>query len=138
MPEHDDTMSRPAGRGGFFAQLSITLMAMLQTRMELLGNEFELEKLRISRMLLLVQALMFSAAIAALLLVALLTLWLWDLRLAVLGMCTVLFAACALFAWRSLTQLVRQPPSPFFATLGELQDDLQRLKTSVGHAKTPD
>lgn len=134
-------MSNPGERAGFFAsvqQLSITLMAMLQTRMELLDNEFEFEKLRILRMLLLAQALMFSATIAALLLVALLTLWLWDLRLGVLGLFTALFAACALFAWRSLTQLVQQPQSPFSATLDELQEDLQRLKASAGHAKTPE
>lgn len=135
----DDTMSTSKGRDGFFAglrQVSITLMAMLQTRMELLGNEFEIEKLRILRMVLLALAMMFAAMIAALLLVALLTLWLWQWRLGVLGVCTVLFAGGAAFAWRGLMQLVHQTQSPFSATLGELREDLQRLKASAGHATT--
>jgi|GEM_PF-1551748 len=134
-------MSKPAGRVGFFAglqHLSITLVGMLQTRVELLGNEFEVEKLRILRMLLLAQTLMFSAIIASLLFVALLTVWLWDFRLAVLGLFTALFVACAALAWRSLQQMVRQPESPFAATLGELREDLQRLKASTDHARSPD
>ncbi len=141
MSERDESLSTPGGRAGFFAglqNLTITLMEMLQTRAELLGNEVEFEKLRVLRMLMLAQALMFTATIAALLLVALLTVWLWELRLGVLGVFTALFAACAAWAWRSLMQMVQQPASPFAATLGELQEDLQRLKASVGHAKTPD
>lgn len=141
MRERDDTASAPAGRTGLFAglqRMSVTLVGMLQTRLELLGNEFEVEKLRILHMLLLAQALMFTAAIAALLLVALLTVWLWDLRIGVLGVFTTLFVVFAALAWRSLQQMLRQPESPFTATLGELREDLQRLKANADHARTPD
>ncbi len=134
-------MSKPGGRAGFFAglqNLTITLMAMLQTRMELLGNEVEVEKLRILRMLLLVQALMFSACVAALLVVAFLTLWLWELRLGVLGLFACIFLACAVLAYRSLMQMAKRPESPFAATLDELRDDLRRLKAASSNATTPD
>lgn len=118
--------------------MSVTLVAMLQTRMELLGNEVEVEKLRILRMLMLVQALMFTATIAALLVVALLVLWLWEWRLGVLGLFGLLFGACAMLAYRALMQMVQRSESPFAASLDELREDLQRLKQASGHAKTPD
>jgi uncharacterized membrane protein YqjE len=117
---------------------SVTVMAMLQTRMELLGNEVEIEKLRIMRMLLLAQALMFTATIAALLIVALLTLWMWELRLGVLGLFSAVFLVCAALAYRALMQMVRRDDTPFDATLGELREDLQRLKQASGHATTPE
>src|SRR5690606_14632605 len=100
-----DAMSTPGTRQGLLVglqNLSITLMAMLQTRMELLGNEVEVEKLRMLRMLMLVQALTVTALIAVLLFVALLTLWLWELRLGVLGLFGTLFLACAVLAYRAL------------------------------------
>ena len=134
-------MVNPGGREGFFAGLqgiAATLLAMLGTRLALLGNEVEAEKLRILRMLLLAQTLMFSASVAALLAVAFLTLWLWESRLGVLALFTVLFALCAWLAYRSLMRMVEQPESPFAATLGELQEDLRRLKASSANATPPD
>lgn len=141
MGGNDDNMGNEGGRKGFFAglqNLTTTLVVMLQTRLELLGNEVQVEKLRVMRMLLLAQTLMVSASIAALLLVALLTLWLWDLRLGVLGLFTAIFAIGAGLAYRSLMRMTRAPASPFAASLGELQEDIARLKAASGHAKTPD
>ncbi len=134
-------MANPGQRRGFFSSLQnmgVTLTAMLQTRVELLGNEVEVEKLRILRMLILSQALLFSASISALLIVSLLTLWLWDLRLGVLAVFAGLFIAGALFAYRSLMGLVKRAESPFAATLSELREDLQQLKAASGNATTPD
>lgn len=134
-------MADPGQRPGLFAALqnvSATLLAMAQTRVALLGNELEVEKLRILRMLLLAQAAMFSATIGALLLVALLTLWLWDFRLGVLALCALLFGGCALLAYRALMRMVQQPERAFAATLAELQDDLRRLKAASGNAISPD
>ncbi len=134
-------MSKHEGGNGFFANLqslTISLMAMLHTRMELLGNEVEVEKLRILRMLLLAQALMFSACVAALLVVALLTLWLWEQRLGVLGLFACIFLACAVLAYRALMQMANRPESSFAATFDELREDLRRLKAASGDATTPD
>lgn len=134
-------MSTPGARAGFFSSLqnlSITLMAMLQTRAELLANEVETEKLRILRMLMLAQALMFTATLAALLFVALLTLWLWELRLGVLGVFAIVFLVCAALAYRALMRMVQRDASPFDASLGELRQDLQRLKQASANAKQAD
>ena len=135
-------MAHPARSDGFLAnlqQIAVTLTAMLGTRLELLGNEVEVEKLRILRMLLLAQTLMFSAMVASLLTVALLALWLWELRLGVLGVFAVLFIVCAWLAYRALMRLASRPEPAFAASLGELREDLRRMKAACGdHAKTPD
>ena len=134
-------MAEPGGRAGLFASLpgvAATLMAMLQTRLELLGNEVEAEKLRLLRMLLLAQVAIFSATVGALLFVALLTLWLWEQRLGVLALfCTLVFVA-AVLAYRALMRMVNTGDRAFAATLSELQQDLRRLKAASGDARTPD
>ena len=119
-------------------KLATTLVAMVQTRLELLGNEAEAEKLRLLRMLLLAQASMFSALIATLMAAAFLTLWLWEFRLGVLALCMALFGVCAWLAYRALMRMIEQPTSAFATSLSELQEDLRRLKAASGHATTPD
>ncbi len=118
--------------------MASTLLAIAQTRLELLGNEFEIEKLRVLRMLLLAQVLMFAMLIVALLATSLLTLWLWEFRLGVLALCIALFGAAAWWAYRSLMAMVQRPESTFASSLTELQEDLRRLKAASGHATTPD
>ena len=57
-------MTKPGGREGLFAALKnipVTLLAMSQTRLELLANEVEAQKLTVLRMLLLAQGMMFWA-----------------------------------------------------------------------------
>lgn len=134
-------MATTGGREGLTAsvtKLATTLVAMVQTRLELLGNEAETEKLRLLRMLLLAQAVMFSALVAVLMAVAFLTLWLWEFRLGVLALCMVLSGICAWLAYRALMRMIEQPASPFKTSLSELQEDLRRLKAASSHATTPD
>lgn len=134
-------MATTGGHEGLAAsvtKLATTLVAMVQTRLELLGNEAETEKLRLLRMLLLAQAGMFSALVAVLLAAAFLTLWLWEYRLGVLALCMALFGVCAWQAYRALMRMIEQPASPFATSLSELQEDLRRLKAASGHATTPD
>ena len=134
-------MATTGGREGLAAsvtKLATTLVAMVQTRLELLGNEAETEKLRLLRMLLLAQTGMFSALAAVLMAAAFLTLWLWEYRLGVLALCMVLFGVCAWQAYRALMRMIEQPTSPFANSLSELQEDLRRLKAASGHATTPD
>jgi len=135
-------MAHPTRSDGLLASLqhiAVSLTAMLGTRLELLGNEVEVEKLRILRTLLLAQTLMISATVAALLTVVLLALWLWELRLAVLGVFAVLCVVCAWLAYRALMRMATRPEPIFAASLGELRQDLGRLKAAAGdHATTPD
>lgn len=134
-------MATTNGREGLAASVKSmagTLLAMAQTRLALLGNEVEVEKLRLLRILLLTQALMFSSLLVALLAVGFLTLWLWEYRLGVLALCIALFAGLAWWAYRALMQLTQSPASPFSTSLTQLQEDLRQLKAASGHATTPD
>lgn len=134
-------MATSGGRPGLTESLKAiagSLLAVAQTRLELLGNEVEVEKLRLLRILLLAQAFMFSALVVALLATSFLTLWLWEFRLGVLALCMALFGAAAWWAYRALMDMVRRPESAFTSSLTELQEDLRRLKAATGHATTPD
>jgi uncharacterized membrane protein YqjE len=134
-------MATTGGREGLTAsvtKLATTLVAIVKTRLELLGNEAQTEKLRVLRMLLLTQAMMFSALVTVLLAAAFLTLWLWEFRLGVLALCMALFGICAWMAYRALMRMVEQPASPFATSLSELQEDLRRLQAASGHAAKVD
>ena len=76
-----------AGGGVFAAALNIatTLLASGKTRLELLGNEIEEEKLRAIHLVLMAQGMVFCFGVATLLSVGLLAAVFWESRLAVLG-----------------------------------------------------
>lgn len=134
-------MATPGERKGFFAGLkgvASTLLAIAQTRIELIGNEFEVEKLRILRMLMLAQAVLFSATVGVLLFVAFMTLWLWELRLGVLAVSVLVVGAIAALAYRELMRLVNDGEPAFAATLAELREDIRRLKAESHDAKSSD
>ena len=74
---------------GLFASLksvSATVLAMGQTRLELLGNEIETQKLLALRILMLAQALLFCAGVGVVLLVMLLVVLAGEQRVGPRGM----------------------------------------------------
>ena len=134
-------MTKPGSSGGLFASLNTlaaTLLVMGQARLELLGNEFETQKLRTLRMFVLAQAMLFFAALGVVLVVALAALLMWEQRVVVVAVFTALFVVAAILLYRALMRLVADPEPPFGATLAELQEDIRRLKAASGHAKSPD
>ena len=134
-------MTTASGRPGTFAslkQLAATLLAIGQTRLELLGNELEIQKLRVLRMLVLAQIMLFCAAMALLLVLLLAALVWWEQRLLVLAVFSSAFIAIAAICYRGLMQLVNTPEPVFSATLAELRQDVEQLKAAASHAKTPD
>lgn len=134
-------MSKPVPAGGLFASLgslAATLLGMGQARLELLGNELEAQKLRALRLLVLALAMVFCAALAVLLLVALATLLMWEQRVPVVALFAGLFVAGAALLYRALMRHVNHPEPAFAATLAELQEDIRRLKAATGHANTSD
>ena len=134
-------MTKPAGRESLFAtlkNLSVTLLAIGQTRLELLGNELEAQKLHVLRLLLLALAMLFCAALAVLLLVVLAALVWWDQRVGVVAGFAVLFVAAAAFLYRALMRAVNAPEPAFAATLAELREDVRRLKKESSHASPLD
>lgn len=131
--------AQPGGEGLFAAvkNLAATLVATGRTRLELLSNEVEAEKLRALRLLLLIQALMFCLGLGVLLVVVLIVLLLWDQRIAVVGVFTALFLGFAIYLYAAIRRALQRPEPVFAASLAELQEDLRQLKAATSHGKTP-
>lgn len=78
----------PGHRGSLFAalkNLAATLLASGKTRLELLGNELEEEKLRAIQLLLLAIGLTFCLSIGLLALILFLTAAFWESRVLIRG-----------------------------------------------------
>lgn len=113
--------------------IAATVLASGKTRLELLGNEIEEEKLRAVQLVLMAQGLVFCFGVASLLLVALLTALFWDSRLLVLAAFAVLFLAAGGVFYTLFKRATHRPDRVFAASLAELQEDLRQLKAAIGH-----
>jgi uncharacterized membrane protein YqjE len=123
--------------GGPFAALrgfAVTLLGTGHTRLQLIGNEIQTEKLRMLRQLGFAAALVFSAGLAVLLAAGLLLTLFWDQRIAVLAVLTLLFLALGGFFYNALRRSSDDAENVFAASLAELQSDLQQLKAAASGA----
>lgn len=128
--------SQGAEAGGLFSALrniAATLLATGRTRLELLSNELEEEKLRAIRLLMVAHGMLFCFGVGILLVVAFLVALFWEQRLAVLGFFALLFLAFGGAFLTGFRQAWRRPQKPFAASLAELQEDLHQLRTLAGH-----
>lgn len=124
-----------ANSGLFTALKSIaaTLLASGKTRLELLGNEIEEEKLRAIRLLLLAQGMAFCFGVGTLLGVALLTALYWESRLLVLSLCGGFFIVVGGVFFTFFKRSMQRPDKVFSTSITELQEDLRQLKAAVAH-----
>jgi uncharacterized membrane protein YqjE len=108
-------------------RLVTTLVAIASTRLEILITEFEQEKLRLGRILVLGMAMVFFAAMALVFLSLLVLMLFWDdHRIAALAGIAVVYALlAATAAWRGM----RQKSRLFSTTLDELQKDQAVLES---------
>ncbi len=117
-----------SGLMGSIRQLLSTLTSIVSTRLELLANELQEERLRLTQMFLFTLFALFCFGMGLLLLTVFIVVLFWDdHRIAVLGMlCTIFFALGVV-----MTLLVRgrmQVKSKLFsASLAELAKDRQHL-----------
>jgi uncharacterized membrane protein YqjE len=122
--------SRPQGGPiGAIAQLAASAVAMLRTRIELAAVEFAEAREHIKDMVVLAAVgavlALFALLFASLFVIA----WFWDTyRLAAVGGVTVFYAVLAALAFARLRQISRDAPSPFAATLEELEHDAAALR----------
>ncbi|MGB4467236.1 MAG: phage holin family protein [Azovibrio sp.] len=116
---------------GVFASLRSLLGDVVdigRTRLALLANEVEEEKLRLVGGLVHSILALACLIIGVVLLVAFLALLFWEQRLVVLGLaCLVFLSAAVVFARRSLSGLERGS-GLFKASLAELEADVASLK----------
>lgn len=126
----------PGGEGGglFTALKNVCaiLLATGKTRLELLSNEFEEEKLRAAHLLLVILALAFCLCAGTLIAVLFLTALFWDDRLVVLGASGLLFLVLGGVFVGLFKRLVQRPEKMFAASIAELQEDLRQLKATLG------
>ena len=122
--------------GGLLSALksmAATLLASGKTRLELIANELQVEKLRTIQLVLMAMGMVFCFGLALILGVALLVALFWEQRLLLLGIFSGLFFALAGFFLYRFKQATRRPDKMFAASLAELQEDLRQLRAMVGH-----
>jgi uncharacterized membrane protein YqjE len=101
------------------------------TRLALLSNEAQEEKLRLAAILKASFLALFSLVLGIVLLVIFLVLAFWESRLLVAGAsCLFFLLVAALFAWKSRAELQRGPVL-FSASLQELQRDIVSLRADL-------
>jgi uncharacterized membrane protein YqjE len=122
----------PASAGLLSALRAVggTLNEMLRVRGALLGVELR-EEIERRRQMLILAALGFAFLHTALLLLTFFVVVLfWDThRIAAVGAMTVLYLGCGGAVLARLRRDAAASPAPFAATLGELERDLDGLRT---------
>jgi uncharacterized membrane protein YqjE len=105
-----------------------TLLAILQTRLALLSNEIEEERLRVGQMVFYASIALFFFGLSIMLLTALVVVVFWDdHRLLVMGLFAALYFVTGLLLWNALRRAAQQKPVLFSASLAELTDDRNQL-----------
>jgi uncharacterized membrane protein YqjE len=121
-------MSESTGLLESLKRLAGTLLAIIQTRLELLSNEMEEERLRIGQMLLYGSIALFFFGLTIMLLTVFFVVLFWDEhRLLVLAGFTALYFVAGLLVWSALRRVSREKSKLFSASLAELADDRDRL-----------
>ena len=125
---------------GLFAALRSTtasLVATARTRVELVGNELETERLRLVRSLIFGISALFCFGVGLLMLIGLVLIIHWESRIVVLSSFGggFLIAGAILYAAMKRANSRRQA---FAATIAELEEDLRQLRAATGHASPRD
>jgi uncharacterized membrane protein YqjE len=109
-------------------RLASTLLAIIQTRLELLSSEMEEERLRIGQLLFYGSVAFFFFGLAIMLLTVFVVVVFWDSnRLLVLGGFAVLYFVAGLLAWNASRRVAQEKSKLFSASLAELADDRDQL-----------
>jgi uncharacterized membrane protein YqjE len=111
-------------------RLASTLIAIVSTRLELLANELQEERLRLMQMFFLSLSALFCFGMGILLLTIFITVLFWDEhRLAVLGGLCILFFVLGTLMAMLLRNKAQSKPKLFSASLGELVKDREQLES---------
>ena len=109
--------------------LAKTFVALVQTRLEIFASEFDEERTRLARIVVLAVVAAFCLGLAVVLLVLLVVVIFWDSnRLLAIGVIAGLFALGALAALVKLRAAVKQRPKFLSATLAELHKDAKEME----------
>lgn len=121
-----------AGLMGSIKQLLSTVTSIASTRLELLANELQEERLRLTQMLLFTLFALFCFGVGILLLTAFIVVLFWDdHRFAALGTLSAIFLALGTLMAIQLRSKAQARSRLFSASLAELTKDREQLET--GH-----
>ena len=111
-------------------RLLSTLASIVSTRLELLANELQEERLHLTQMLVLALFTLFCFGIGVLLLTAFIVVLFWDEhRLAILGTLSVVFFALGVLTAMLLRGRMEAKSKLFSVSLAELAKDREHLNT---------
>ncbi len=114
---------------GAAKRLLCTLTSIASTRLELLANELQEERLRLTQMLFFALAAFFCFSMAVLLLTVFIVVLFWDShRLAVLGGLGMVFVVSGVLLAMLLRSKAQEKPKLFSVSLGELARDRAQLE----------
>ncbi len=116
-----------SGLMGSVKRLTSTLISIVATRLELLANELQAERLHLVQMAVLSLLALFSFGMGLLLLTALIVVLFWDYRITVLAGLCVLFFALGSAMMLLLRNKVSAKPKLFSASIAELTKDKDHL-----------
>ena len=120
-----------SGLMGSVKRLLSTLTSIASTRLELLANELQEERLHLTQMLLFTLFALFCFGVGILLLTVFIVVLFWDdHRLAALGMLSALFFALGALMTMVLRDKTQIKSRLFSASLAELAKDQEQLKAS--------
>lgn len=127
-PDSDPAPASPGGLLAAVRDLALTVVALLQTRLEIFASEVEEERLRLREFLWFAVATVFCLGFAIVLAAVFIVALLWDRFgvFAIGGLCLI-FLALGIGLALSLRARTRSRPRFLGATLGELAKDRERL-----------
>ncbi len=110
--------------------LTLTLVSVIHTRLELLSTDVAEERVRLTVILMSVMVALFCLGVGAVLLAMLIVVMFWEThRLAALGSLTAVFLAAGAALWLFALNKLRNKPRLFEASISELTKDRDRLTT---------
>ena len=122
--------ARASGLLGSIRNLASTLVALAQTRLQLLANEIQEEGLRLRQLCLLAIIAVFFFALSVLLLTLLVIVLFWDSnRLLAIGGFATLYLVVAIALAGAVRKRAAARSRLFEASLGELRKDHARLSS---------
>jgi uncharacterized membrane protein YqjE len=120
---------RTAGLLDSLRNLARTLLATVQTRIELFASDVDEQRVRLARIVVLAAIAAFCLGLSVILLVFFLVVLFWDTdRLLAIGALCGVFAAGGIAAGLMLRSAFAQRPKFLSATLAELRKDETRLE----------
>jgi len=120
---------RPSGLVDSLSRLGRSALALLRTRLAILGTEIEEERIRFVGLALAVAGIAFCLQMAVLLFVVFMAVLLWEShRLVTLGAFAAFFLVAGVVGILVLKRRLARRPKMFASSLGELAKDEERLR----------